>query len=105
MLFSYRCVSVQNDAIALPIELHEVLLVVFSPIIFSLSYSCCWNNAGHGGSRAAKFVKEHLFDNLLKHHKFLSDTKAAIGIYICAFSDYVWTSFIQDLILLSKKSF
>jgi len=33
---------------------------------------------GHGGSRAAEFVKQNLFDNLLKHPKFLSDTKAAI---------------------------
>jgi protein phosphatase 1L len=33
---------------------------------------------GHGGSRAAEFVKQNLFDNLLKHPKFLSDTKTAI---------------------------
>lgn len=33
---------------------------------------------GHGGSRAAEFVKQNLFDNLLKHPKFLSDTRTAI---------------------------
>ncbi|XP_051194077.1 probable protein phosphatase 2C member 13, mitochondrial [Lolium perenne] len=34
---------------------------------------------GHGGSRAAEYLKEHLFENLMKHPKFLSDTKLAIS--------------------------
>ncbi|GAB2223545.1 hypothetical protein Droror1_Dr00017686 [Drosera rotundifolia] len=34
---------------------------------------------GHGGSRAAEYLKEHLFENLMKHPKFLTDTKAAIS--------------------------
>jgi hypothetical protein len=34
---------------------------------------------GHGGSRAAEYVKKNLFENLLKHHKFVSDTKVAIA--------------------------
>jgi protein phosphatase 1L len=34
---------------------------------------------GHGGSRAAEYVKKHLFDNLLKHPKFIDDTKLAIA--------------------------
>lgn len=34
---------------------------------------------GHGGSRAAEYLKEHLFDNLMKHPKFLTDTKLAIN--------------------------
>jgi protein phosphatase 1L len=33
---------------------------------------------GHGGSRAAEFVKQNLFNNLLTHPKFSSDTRAAI---------------------------
>ncbi|KAG0493862.1 hypothetical protein HPP92_004856 [Vanilla planifolia] len=33
---------------------------------------------GHGGSRAAEYLKEHLFENLLKHPKFVTDTKFAI---------------------------
>ncbi|KAJ1379441.1 hypothetical protein SESBI_46873 [Sesbania bispinosa] len=33
---------------------------------------------GHGGSRAAEYLKEHLFKNLMKHPKFLTDTKLAI---------------------------
>jgi hypothetical protein len=36
--------------------------------------------AGHGGARAAEFVKQNLFTNLIKHPKFFSDTKSAIGI-------------------------
>ncbi|KAK3152147.1 hypothetical protein QOZ80_2BG0155040 [Eleusine coracana subsp. coracana] len=34
---------------------------------------------GHGGARAAEYVKQHLFSNLIKHQKFFSDTKAAIA--------------------------
>ncbi|KAH1099757.1 hypothetical protein GLYMA_13G042100v4 [Glycine max] len=34
---------------------------------------------GHGGSRAAEYLKEHLFDNLLKHPNFLTDAKLAIS--------------------------
>ncbi|XP_048538162.1 probable protein phosphatase 2C 7 [Triticum urartu] len=34
---------------------------------------------GHGGSCAAEYLKEHLFENLLKHPAFISDTKTAIS--------------------------
>jgi protein phosphatase 1L len=34
---------------------------------------------GHGGSRAAEYLKEHLFDNLMKHPQFLTDTKLALS--------------------------
>jgi protein phosphatase 1L len=34
---------------------------------------------GHGGSRAAEYLKEHLFDNLMKHPEFMKDTKLAIS--------------------------
>ncbi|XP_030532407.1 probable protein phosphatase 2C 76 isoform X1 [Rhodamnia argentea] len=34
---------------------------------------------GHGGSRAAEYLKEHLFDNLMKHPLFMTDTKLAIS--------------------------
>ncbi|XP_020572364.1 probable protein phosphatase 2C 59 isoform X2 [Phalaenopsis equestris] len=33
---------------------------------------------GHGGARAAQFVKQNLFSNLIRHPKFVSDTKSAI---------------------------
>ncbi|KAJ6673860.1 ALPHABET ISOFORM E-RELATED [Salix viminalis] len=33
---------------------------------------------GHGGARAAEYVKHNLFSNLIKHPKFISDTKSAI---------------------------
>ena len=36
---------------------------------------------GHGGARAAEYVKQNLFSNLISHPKFISDTKSAIGIY------------------------
>ncbi|KAL7003581.1 protein-serine,threonine phosphatase [Sarracenia purpurea var. burkii] len=34
---------------------------------------------GHGGSHAAEFLKEHLFENLMKHPQFLTNTKLAIS--------------------------
>ncbi|XP_071715727.1 probable protein phosphatase 2C 10 [Rutidosis leptorrhynchoides] len=34
---------------------------------------------GHGGTRAAEYVKNNLFSNLIKHPKFISDTKSAIS--------------------------
>lgn len=36
--------------------------------------------SGHGGSRAADYVKQHLFKNLLNHPQFVTDTKLAIGM-------------------------
>lgn len=34
---------------------------------------------GHGGSRAAQYLKQHLFENLIKHPQFMMDTKLAIS--------------------------
>ncbi|GFZ08259.1 HOPW1-1-interacting 2 [Actinidia rufa] len=34
---------------------------------------------GHGGARAAEYVKQNLFNNLIGHPKFISDTKSAIA--------------------------
>ncbi|KAJ3696244.1 hypothetical protein LUZ60_001621 [Juncus effusus] len=34
---------------------------------------------GHGGARAAEYVKQHLFSNIIKHPNFISDTKSAIA--------------------------
>ncbi|ONK78879.1 uncharacterized protein A4U43_C01F510 [Asparagus officinalis] len=33
---------------------------------------------GHGGVRAAEYVKQNLFSNLISHPKFITDTKSAI---------------------------
>ncbi|TVU16432.1 hypothetical protein EJB05_39995 [Eragrostis curvula] len=33
---------------------------------------------GHGGSKVAEYVQQNLFSNLIKHPKFISDTKVAI---------------------------
>lgn len=37
-----------------------------------------WLGVGHGGHRAAEYVKTNLFQNLIKHPKFLDNTKEAI---------------------------
>lgn len=62
----------------------------YMPIVFLLCKAL-----GHGGSRAAEYLKEHLFENLMKHPKFLTDTKLAIsnvslGIYLYV---YLFTFF------------
>lgn len=38
--------------------------------------------SGHGGTRAAEYLKEHLFENLIKHPAFVTDTKSAISMMI-----------------------
>ncbi|MBA0634601.1 hypothetical protein Godav_029204, partial [Gossypium davidsonii] len=42
--------------------------------------------SGHGGVRAAEYVKQNLFSNLIKHPKFISDTKSAIGYLLITVS-------------------
>ncbi len=45
---------------------------------------------GHGGSRAAEYLKNHLFENLLKHPKFLDDTKSVITeVYLKTDQDFL----------------
>ncbi|XP_039062464.1 probable protein phosphatase 2C 76 isoform X3 [Hibiscus syriacus] len=34
---------------------------------------------GHGGSHAAEYLKQHLFEKLMKHPQFMTDTKLAIS--------------------------
>ncbi|KAL8521733.1 hypothetical protein ACS0TY_012032 [Phlomoides rotata] len=34
---------------------------------------------GHGGARAAEYVKHNLFSNLIRHPKFITDTRSAIA--------------------------
>ncbi|KAH8487584.1 hypothetical protein H0E87_026236, partial [Populus deltoides] len=43
----------------------------------------------HGGSRAAEYLKEHLFENLLKHPQFMADTKLAIRSHVVAWFFYI----------------
>ncbi len=52
---------------------------------------------GHGGSRAAEYVKKNLFDNLLKHPRFVDDTKLAIvESYQQTDQDYLKTEINQN---------
>ncbi|KAL5974081.1 putative protein phosphatase 2C 59 [Asimina triloba] len=55
-----------RPAQGLPAEIH-VLLSALHP-------GMC-----HGGARAAEYVKQHLFSNLISHPKFITDTKSAIA--------------------------
>lgn len=40
---------------------------------------------GHGGAKVAEYVKQNLFSHLLRHPKFISDTKVAIGSVLFSF--------------------
>ena len=59
---------------------------VKTSIIDGRSVSLCGIFDGHGGSRAAEYLKDHLFENLTKHPKFLTDTKLAISVFSCFWS-------------------
>ncbi|XP_050888080.1 probable protein phosphatase 2C member 13, mitochondrial [Lathyrus oleraceus] len=52
---------------------------VKTSIIDGRSVSLCGIFDGHGGSRAAEYLKDRLFENLTKHPKLLTDTKLAIS--------------------------
>lgn len=54
---------------------------------------------GHGGSRAAEYLKEHLFSNLMKHPQFMTDTKLAISTFYIPLN---WSYFFKNTVLLIK---
>lgn len=43
-------------------------------------FSLLISDLGHGGSRAAEYVKNNLFKNLSNHPDFIKNTKSAIGL-------------------------
>lgn len=44
-------------------------------------FSLLNSDLGHGGSRAAEYVKNNLFKNLSSHPDFIKNTKSAIGLW------------------------
>jgi len=79
-------------------------------LTFSRMYCCyifvvyilCWwlCSSGHGGSHAAEYLKEHLFDNLMNHPKFMEDTIFAIRT---SFTWYYFVGFGLDFILVVNQ--
>lgn len=57
---------------------------------------------GHGGTHAAGYLKQHLFENLLKHPAFIGDTKSAMSML---FSPRPCCSFSCELIDLTNGKF
>jgi protein phosphatase 1L len=47
--------------------------------LFSLINLTPFAITGHGGTHAAGYLKQHLFENLLKHPAFIGDTKSAMS--------------------------
>lgn len=58
-------------------------------------YSCGMVFSGHGGARAAEYVKQNLFSNLIRHPKFISDTKSAIGLSPYSGSNATWKCLLE----------
>jgi hypothetical protein len=68
---------------------------------------------GHGGAKVAEYVKENLFSHLLRHPKFMSETKVAIGIALFFFANKplehscvnttnriaAWYSYLQTILI------
>lgn len=70
------------------------------------SFNCEISTTGHGGSRAAEYLKEHLFENLMKHPQFMTDTKLAISMLafsiLCDDSFFVSSnSLLKEIIIFS----
>jgi len=57
----------------------EDFLCIEIPMINGLAIGLFGVFDGHNGSRAAEYVKHHLFDNLLQHPKFVDDIILAIA--------------------------
>ncbi len=51
---------------------------------------------GHNGFRAAEYVKDHLFDNLLQHPKLVDDIKLAIETFQQTDQEYLSTEFNES---------
>lgn len=58
---------------------------------------CIVIESGHGGARAAEYVKQNLFSNLIRHPKFISDTKSAIGLALLPVASDLMIAFLLFL--------
>lgn len=58
---------------------------------------------GHGGARTAEYLKNNLFNNLVTHHDFISDTKKAIGMKNVIFSFFASPTDLRVSILGSAS--
>jgi hypothetical protein len=69
----------------------DCLTVLLESFLIQVSVTCDVDFTGHGGSRAADYVKQNLFKNLLEHPQFVSDTKLAIGMKYSAPREHCYT--------------
>ena len=69
---------------------------VFDGEVAKIAYQCSFSGcclacsseqictaAGHGGPNAADFVRQNLFDSLVKNQNFSTDVKTAFGRSLC----------------------
>uniref|UniRef100_A0A0D3GHC2 protein-serine/threonine phosphatase n=1 Tax=Oryza barthii TaxID=65489 RepID=A0A0D3GHC2_9ORYZ len=59
---------------------------------------------GHGGPRAAEYLKKHLFKNLVKHPKFLKDTKLAITVAAILIGNRLYVANVGDSRAVALKA-
>ncbi|MBA0839187.1 hypothetical protein Goarm_004947 [Gossypium armourianum] len=70
-----------SNAVAVLEAISHGLLLAQDSTVLKVVYLIFTSMAvsGHGGARAAEYVKQNLFSNLIRHPKFISDTKSAIA--------------------------
>ena len=54
-------------------------MLVHTKAFHTVAQHVAFFHAGHGGPNAADFVRQNLFDSLLKNNKFTSDLGTALG--------------------------
>uniref|UniRef100_A0A0D9WQU1 protein-serine/threonine phosphatase n=1 Tax=Leersia perrieri TaxID=77586 RepID=A0A0D9WQU1_9ORYZ len=59
---------------------------------------------GHCGPRAAEYLKQHLFENLVKHPKFLKDTKLAITVTAILIGNRLYVANVGDSRAVALKA-
>lgn len=80
--FSIKMTTINEQTVSL-FGVFDGTVIEFSFIkLFSfpnMSLFLTFHTLGHGGSLAAEYLKEHLFENLVNHPELLRDTKLAIS--------------------------
>ncbi|KAF0890655.1 hypothetical protein E2562_004169 [Oryza meyeriana var. granulata] len=56
----------------------ELTVWTYQILLGKTDAKCMVHFIGHGGAKVAEYVKQNLFSHLLRHPKFISDTKVAI---------------------------
>lgn len=63
--------------------LFSIQFVIGSIVVVILYFTICISNIctneGHGGKKAAEYLKDHLYNIIVGHPSFITDTTTALG--------------------------